>query len=235
MRVLATSIFLLAAPLAAPAQAQKPWKPNVVVILADDLGYPARTGITAPAYHLPAVQLEKRLVAGAPKSRVLGTDSLTRLKGEYVTLVEAFKEAGYATAHFGKWHLGYGPGTSRRTRASTRTSHTRRRPPGRAGYFAPWKFVTDPEFKGQPGEHIDEWMAGKAAKFVAAQKGKRFYLNFWLYSVHGSPSSLRKTWPRRPRRVTRSRSTGPNSPATGNRHGSFTFDVRDRWVLYRVT
>ncbi|MBA4188872.1 MAG: N-acetylgalactosamine 6-sulfate sulfatase [Planctomycetaceae bacterium] len=216
------------APAAEPAR-----KPNVVFILADDLGwadltpygstfhdtpnlqrladrsvrftnyyaasplcsptrssiltglYPARTGITAPVCHLPTIQLEKRLVAGSPKSRVLQADSLTRLKGEYVTLAEVFKESGYATAHFGKWHLGHGDGYEPKDQGfDADIPHTPKAPGPGGGYFAPWKFITDPQFKGKPGEHIDEWMAGEAAKFIAAQKGKPFFLNFWLYSVH---------------------------------------------------
>ncbi|MBX3401227.1 MAG: sulfatase, partial [Gemmataceae bacterium] len=146
--------------------------------------YPARTGITASACYLPAVQPEKRLAA-ASKSRVIGADSLTRLKGEYVKLAEVFQEADYATAHFGKWHLGHGAGYEPKDQGfDSDTPHTPKAPGPGGGYFAPWKFITDPNFKGKPGEHIDEWMAGEAAKFVVAQKGKPFYLNFWMYSVH---------------------------------------------------
>jgi arylsulfatase A-like enzyme len=72
--------------------------------------YPARVGITAPVCHLPAVQLEKRLAPGNPRQRVLAADSLTRLESRYVTLPEILRRAGYATAHFGKWHLGHGAG-----------------------------------------------------------------------------------------------------------------------------
>src|SRR5690349_12959328 len=177
----------------AVARAAEPRRPNVVFILADDLGwkditpygstfhetpnlqrladrsvrftnyyaasplcsptrssiltglYPARTGITAPACHLPAVQLEKRLVAGSPKSRVIGADSLTRLKREYVTLAEVFKEAGYTTAHFGKWHLGHGAGYEPKGRGfDSDVPHTPKAAGPGGGYFAPWKFVTDP-------------------------------------------------------------------------------------------
>jgi arylsulfatase A-like enzyme len=224
----------LSALLLVPAViAEAPRRPNIVFILADDLGwadlssygstfhetpnlkrladrgvrftnyyaasplcsptrssiltglYPARTGITAPNCHLPAIQLEKRLVAGSPNSRVIGAESLTRLKSEHLTLAQVFKEAGYATAHFGKWHLGHGVGYEPKDRGfDADIPHTPKAAGPGGGYFAPWKFVTDPRFKGKPGEHIDEWMAGEAAKFIEDHRKKPFYLNFWLYSVH---------------------------------------------------
>jgi len=122
-------------------------------------------GCTRPApvsLRRSAIQLEKRLVAGSPKSRVVQTDSLTRLKGEYVTLAEVFKEAGYATAHFGKWHLGHGAGYEPKDQGfDADIPHTPKAPGPGGGYFAPWKFINDPQFKGKPGEHIDEWMAGQ--------------------------------------------------------------------------
>ncbi|MFZ9822474.1 MAG: sulfatase-like hydrolase/transferase [Gemmataceae bacterium] len=52
--------------------------------------YPARTGITAPVCHLPALQLEKRLAPGNGNQKVLNADSLTRLKTEYTTLAQVF-------------------------------------------------------------------------------------------------------------------------------------------------
>ena len=69
--------------------------------------YPARIGITSPACHSGEVQLEKRLADGNSRTKVLNAESVTRLKTDYFTLAEALKEAGYATAHFGKWHLGH--------------------------------------------------------------------------------------------------------------------------------
>lgn len=148
--------------------------------------YPARTGITAPVCHLPRVQLEKRLAPANPLQPVRQADSLTRLKGEYVTTAELFKAAGYATAHFGKWHLGHGDGYEPKDQGfDVDIPHTPNVPGPSGGYFAPWKFVRDPKLQGRDGEHIDEWMARKAAAFIAERKGSPFYLNFWLYSVHG--------------------------------------------------
>ncbi|MGL5096325.1 MAG: sulfatase-like hydrolase/transferase, partial [Planctomycetia bacterium] len=232
MRILSALCALLVCPLAGWT-AQPVKKPNVVFILADDLGwadlspygsryhdtphlkrlaersvrftnyyaasplcsptrsslltglYPARTGITAPACHVQPVQLEKRLAASGAKQRVLNADSLTRLKGEYVTLAELFKEAGYATAHFGKWHLGHGVGYEPKDQGfDVDVPHTPRAPGPGGGYFAPWKFIADAKYKGKDGEHIDGWMADRAAEYIADQKGKPFFINFWMYSVH---------------------------------------------------
>lgn len=147
--------------------------------------YPARIGITAPVCHLPAVQLEKRLVAGTPRRRVLEAESVTRLQGTYVTLAEMFRDAGYATAHFGKWHLGHGSGFEPKDHGfDIDIPHTPNAAGPGSGYFAPWAFIKDPQFKGKPGEHIDEWMAGEAGKFIAARKSEPFFMNFWMYSVH---------------------------------------------------
>ncbi|MFO0908103.1 MAG: sulfatase-like hydrolase/transferase [Isosphaeraceae bacterium] len=129
--------------------------------------YPARTGITAPACHLPQVQLEKRLAPGNPSQRALVADSLTRLKTEYTTLAEVLRDAGYATAHFGKWHLGHGPGYEPRDQGFERDiPHTPRAAGPGGGYLAPWKLW--PATLSRQAGYIDgEWMASQAAGFVA--------------------------------------------------------------------
>ena len=232
-------LFLLFAPLAALAAE----KPNIVFILADDLGahdlrctgstfyetpnldrlaqrgtrftqayaasplcsptrssilvgqHPARTGITAPVCHLPTVQLEKRLEGGNPNARLLVANSLTRLQTEYFTLAEAFKEAGYATAHFGKWHLGHNLKSGDRYEPKDQGfdvdfPHTPSAPGPGGGYLAPWKFIKDPAITDTAGVNIEDRMSQEAAKYIAAHKGKPFYLNYWAFSVH-SPWNAR--------------------------------------------
>ena len=71
---------------------------------------PARTGITTPNCHVPQVTLETTMPkAAAPNQKAVQPSPPTRLKTEYRTLAETLKDAGYATAHFGKWHLGPEP------------------------------------------------------------------------------------------------------------------------------
>ena len=154
--------------------------------------YPARTGITFPVCHQPQVQLEKRLVPGAqPNVRVLNADSLTRLKPDYLTLAEALREAGYATAHFGKWHLGFNqqknPGDHYEPMDQGFESdfpHTPAAPGPGSGYFAPWKFIKNPPLDAPPGTHIEELMSAEAAKYIRAHKEKPFYMNYCAFSVH---------------------------------------------------
>jgi arylsulfatase A-like enzyme len=235
MRLLA----LLLAPLAALAAD----KPNVIFILADDLGahdlgcfgstfyetpnidrlakrgtrftqayaasplcsptrssilvgqYPARTGITAPVCHINPIYLTKELVKDGPKSRVLVANSVSRLKTEYFTLAEALKEAGYSTAHFGKWHLGHNlkPEDHYEPQDQGFDSDFPHVPnaagPG-GGYLAPWKFIKDPTITDEVGMNIEDRMSKEAAKYIAAHKDKPFYMNYWAYSVH-SPWNAR--------------------------------------------
>jgi len=234
---------------AAAASAAEP-RPNIVFILADDLGahdvgcfgstfhetpnidrlaargvkltqayaasplcsptrssvltgqYPARTGITSPACHMPQVQLEKRLSPGKnPAFKVLNADSLTRLKPDYFTLAEALKEAGYATAHFGKWHLGHNLPANPNDRYEPKDQgfdfdfpHTPSAAGPGGGYLAPWaKFIKDPAIVGQPGEHIEDRMSAEAAKYISEHKDRPFYVNYWAYSVH-SPWNARRDY-----------------------------------------
>ncbi len=214
------------------AEAPKPHRgPNVVLILADDLGWadttlsghtrfyqtpnlerlakrgmsftraysasplcsptrsailtglsPARTGITTPNCHLPPVVLEATTGKSAsPDQKSIQPTPPTRLKTEYRTLAESLKEAGYATGHFGKWHLGPEPYSPLQQGFEVDVPH--HPGPGPAGSFvAPWKFAN---FKERvPGEHIEDRMATEAVAWMEQNKGRAFYLNYWMFSVH---------------------------------------------------
>lgn len=219
-----------------PASAAGPGRPNILFILADDLGWsdttlygttqfyqtpnierlakrgmtftqaysasplcsptrsailtglsPARTGITTPNCHLPQVVLEATPgKSAAPDQKAIQPTPVSRLKTEYRTLAESLKEVGYATAHFGKWHLGPEPYSPLEQGFDVDLPH--HPGPGPAGSFvAPWKFK---DFKEKsPGEHIEDRMAAEAVAWMEQQvaargKDKPFYVNYWQFSVH---------------------------------------------------
>ncbi|MHB8901286.1 MAG: sulfatase [Thermoguttaceae bacterium] len=143
---------------------------------------PARTGITSPTCHLEQVLMKPSVARTAPStSKALGCESATRFDTSYYTLAEALKAAGYATGHFGKWHLGREPYDPLHQGFDVDVPHWPG--PGPAGsYVAPWKF---PDFKERsPHEHIEDRMGDEAVAFIEQNKDKPFYLNYWQFSVH---------------------------------------------------
>ena len=72
--------------------------------------YPARLRLTTPVGHLKEVVLDPVLPEKeSPTRKAVTPQTRTRLPLEYLTLAEALRYAGYRTAHFGKWHLGWEP------------------------------------------------------------------------------------------------------------------------------
>jgi arylsulfatase A-like enzyme len=145
---------------------------------------PARTGITTPNCHLPQVVLAATPGKAAPPIKhAIAPQTVTRLKTEYPTLAKSLKKAGYATGHFGKWHLGAEPYSPLQHGFDVDVPH--HSGPGPAGsYVAPWKFKDfdhDPEI---PNEHIEDRMAAEAVAFMEQHKDDPFYLNYWMFSVH---------------------------------------------------
>lgn len=114
-------------------------KPNIVILFADDMGYGDLGVYGHPTIHTPnldrmATEGQKwtnfyvgasvctpsraALMTGrlpirsgmcSDKSRVLFPDSAEGIPAREVTLAEALKSQGYATACIGKWHLGVQP------------------------------------------------------------------------------------------------------------------------------
>jgi len=143
---------------------------------------PARTGITAPACHLPKAALEARPGTSAPPPvMAVQPQTATRLKTEHDTLAEALRDAGYAAGHFGKWHLGPEPYSPLEHGFDVDVPHWPG--PGPAGsYVAPWRF---PDFDpAAPNEHIEDRMAKEAVAFLEKHREGPFLLNYWMFSVH---------------------------------------------------
>ena len=144
---------------------------------------PARNGVTAPTCHVK----EELLTATRPENSGSGNKSIvcksaTRLRTDQPTLVKLIKSNGYATAHFGKWHLGAEPYSPLQHGFDVDVPHWPG--PGPAGSFvAPWKF---PDFKeNYPREHIEDRMADEAINWLRnIEDDQPFYMNYWQFSVH---------------------------------------------------
>ena len=144
---------------------------------------PARTGITTPNCHVPQTVLAATTgTKAAPNQPSIQPNPPTRLLTEYRTLAETLKDAGYATGHFGKWHLGPEPYSPLQQGFDVDLPHTPG--PGPAGsYVAPWKY---PKLSpNTPGEHIEDRMAQEAVAWMEKNQDRPFFLNYWMFSVHG--------------------------------------------------
>jgi arylsulfatase A len=64
------------------------------------------TGKSPAQLHMTFVGEGKKESGGNPNGRVIAPDSSIELPTSETTIAEVLKRAGYATAHFGKWHVG---------------------------------------------------------------------------------------------------------------------------------
>jgi arylsulfatase A-like enzyme len=198
--------------------------PNIIVIYADDLGYgdlgcygspvirtphldkmaaeglrftdfysgaevctPSRTALLTGRYAL------RSGMAGA--RRVLFPNSKGGLPPAEVTLAEALKGAGYATAHIGKWHLGIHEGSRPLDQGFDETfglpysNDMNARddlPKGATGSPTPpgdgWNvpLLHNGKVIEQPADQttLTRRYTGEAVKFIRAKKGGPFFLYF---------------------------------------------------------
>jgi len=144
----------------------------------------ARHGSTQPRHHTKTVALKSEVAEKAPASqKALPVKTVTRLDTVFPTLGKMMKQAGYQTAHFGKWHLGPEPYSPLEHGFDIDIPH--HPGPGPAGsYVAPWKFA---HIKANfEGEHIEDRMAKESVNWLNnLSDDKPFYMNYWQFSVHG--------------------------------------------------
>jgi arylsulfatase A-like enzyme len=145
---------------------------------------PARTGLTTPNCHLPQVVLQATEGTKAPPNKhAIPPTPITRLKTDYPTIAKSLKKAGYATGHFGKWHLGPKPYSPLQQGFDVDIPHWPG--PGPAGsYVAPWRFKDFDHDPDVPDQHIEDRMASEAVSFLEEHQDEPFFLNYWMFSVH---------------------------------------------------
>ena len=206
------------------SQSRADERPNVVVIVADDLGYGDLGCYGSPTIRTPNVDQmaseglrftdfysaaevctpsRAALLTGrypvrsgmCGNRRVLFPNSKGGLPPNEITIAEALQQAGYATAHIGKWHLGIHEGSrpldqgfkssfglpysnDMDARADLPKGSTSSPNPPRDGWNVP--LLRDGTVVEQPVDQatLTKRYTEEAVKFIAEQKGKPFFLFF---------------------------------------------------------
>lgn len=146
---------------------------------------PARHGMTAPAAHLEIERFEAVVSEnGPPHQKCTNVRSATRLDPKLPFLGKVLKDAGYSTAHFGKWHLGREPHSPLERGFDVDLPHWWG-PGPKTGYLAPWGYENADFKEGKPGEHIEDRMVREAVAWLKNRdRSKPFFMNYWQFSVH---------------------------------------------------
>ncbi|MGC3969033.1 MAG: sulfatase [Pirellulales bacterium] len=158
--------------------------------------YSARHGTTTASGHQPPQSPEHVFLSKtAPANQALILpESRNYLEPKQYTLAELLHDAGYRTAHVGKWHLGATRPHWPETQGFDVAWHAHP-DPGPPSYFSPYGVKTEGEPRGQThvgtitdgpdGEYIVDRVADEAIRFIDANRERPFFLNVWQFGVHG--------------------------------------------------
>ncbi len=115
-----------------------------------------------------------------PYARLKSPEWTKHLPLEETTLAEHLREAGYATASIGKWHLGgaeFGP--EKHGFDVNIAGYEAGSPPS---YFSPYKIPTLTD--GPEGEFLTDRLTSEAVKFIQRNKERPFLIYLPHYAVH---------------------------------------------------
>jgi len=211
------------APLPATRAAEpvKPRQPNIVFILADDLGYTDLACYGSKYYETPNLDrlaaqglkftsgytcgpncqpTRAALMSGqyGPRTGVYTVGSIDRfdwssrplrpvdnvvqLPLDRTTIAQVLKSAGYATAMFGKWHLGeqdkYHPGKRGFSEAVVSMGKH-------------FDFVTNPKLEVPRDKYLADYLTDRGCDFIRKHKDEPFFLYLPHFGVH-SPHQAKK-------------------------------------------
>ncbi len=193
-------------------------KPNVIVILTDDQGAVDAGCYGAEDLATPAVDsLAARgvrftqfyaaapvcspsraglltgrypLRCGVPGNCASQAGQRGALPASEVTMAEMFKAAGYATAHIGKWHLGYTPETMPNAQGFDLSFGHMGGCIDNWSHFFYWHGpnIHDLHRNGSEvfadGRFFGSLMVEEAAQFIAANKDRPFFIYFAINEPH---------------------------------------------------
>lgn len=149
---------------------------------------PSRVGITTgqcPSRHLIFSYLDSR-----QRQRELGMRDYLHPKAP--SLARAFRSAGYATGHFGKWHMGGGRDVDDaplpeaygfdESLTSFEGLGDRVLPPGKLSEAS--ERLGHGRISHAPKNRLTEIFVDRALGFIERNSGKPFFLNLWPDDVH---------------------------------------------------
>ena len=128
------------------------------------------------------------------KTYFKGAEYVQNMPLEEVTIAEALKEAGYATAAMGKWHVAweeeYGPeyqgfdlnvgGDGHGATSNYFYPYQNRWRMAKGYPWEEWNTLPD----GEPGEYLTDRLTTEAEKFIEENREKPFFLYLSHYAVH---------------------------------------------------
>lgn len=207
------------------ASAKAPAKPNIILIVADDLGWTDLSCTGSKYYETPSIDRLRRegmyfpqfyvsqncaptraclmsgqyaprtgiytvtnLDRGRPENRKMNVpENVQQLPLDRTIIAQSLKAAGYATAMFGKWHLG----------------ESEKHHPGRRGFDEAivsagrhYEFRTNPPVEAPKGTYLADFLTDKAVDFIERNKERPFFLYFPHFAVHtplqAKPELIRK-------------------------------------------
>lgn len=211
MKFLVALTVLIFGLLSASRAAER--KPNIIFILADDLGYTDLAVNGSKYYETPHIDrlaaqgtrltryyhcqncqpTRAALMTGQYSTRTgvytVGSEdrfawwkrslrpvpNVTKLPLDRTTVAQGLKQAGYATAMFGKWHLGeqgdYHPGKRGFDEAIVSMGR----------HFG---FQTSPKTDVPAGQYLADFLTDKAVDFIRRKKDAPFFLYLPHFGVH---------------------------------------------------
>ncbi len=117
-----------------------------------------------------------------PYAKLLIPEWTHYMRNEEVTIAEALKTAGYATAHIGKWHLGDDPSYWPDNQGFDVNIGGWKLGYPTGGYFSPYENPTLPD--GPEGEYLTDREGMEAEKFIDQNRDRPFFLYLAHYAVH---------------------------------------------------
>ncbi len=189
-----------------------PWAaggaPNIIFIMLDDVGYGdlgsygstfvetphlddlASQGMRFTQYYANssvcsptrAAILTGRYPTAVGMRRVLPEYSLRGLAGDAPTIPQILGQAGYVTAHFGKWHLG-------RARPEMLPiprgfDHSVIRAFGEFGSYRDQVFRIDGQQDVASSGHATEVLTDHVIQFIQEHRDRTFFVNLWFNAAH---------------------------------------------------